>query len=328
MEKVVGTRQNLWMRYVDFSKLVDALCYIREHEGKLRAKDLGFLGIEKGFFRGISGKPFSLTTIYHYRKILEHLQMVTVKERRYFTNDFKGLDILLNKQKDSKELDENEREVLADIIVRNIDCQTYFLNVFSIKSKSFSAAEDFRQNASFIVVETPTHGSMNLTNPLTGASVSLNKNTDMQAIFWGVRLWALGLGLTDEIFTYIEGRRIFPLLHKESMLASDILMTLFKELEFTQSWETYSIPELTKSLASRLRISTKEFHNALRELISKYPQYVDFIPTSTGFISMKASFVRRDPAFLKGYLKDSKGRYISHIRLNKEIVKEIVKGRE
>ncbi|MBN1190523.1 MAG: hypothetical protein JXA46_12275 [Dehalococcoidales bacterium] len=323
MAEIVSGRKSLWMRYIDFTKLLNALRSIKEHDGQLRAKDLGTLGIEMGFFRGDNGKAFSLTTIYHYRKIMEHLNMVNIKNRHYFIDDSDRLITLLNRLGSHKEIINEEKEMLAEIIIRNPDCQTYFFNLFSLESKAFSDAADFRNNASFIVTQAPDHGTMQLINPLTTKSLVLNTNDELQAIFWGVRLWSLDLGITDEIFTYTEGRRIFPILRKGSVGVSQILIKLLDELKFVHLWETLSIPDLTKSLSTRLRISTKEFHNALRELQRTFPQYVDFIPTSTGFITMKASFVLRDPAFLKGYIKDTQGRYVSHIRLSREIVEEL-----
>ena len=63
MEKVSKIKKSLWMRRVDFTKIRDALQFVSEHNGQLRAKDLEKLGIDKGFFRRKNGQPFSRTTM-------------------------------------------------------------------------------------------------------------------------------------------------------------------------------------------------------------------------------------------------------------------------
>lgn len=322
------TRKSLWMRYIDFRKIRDALRLVSEHDGQLRAKDLEILGVKSGIFCGESGKPFSRTTMYHYRKVMEHLQMARLDKRRYFMENANQFAELLEREGRLRELSLEEEEVFANAIVRNPDCQYHFFNIFSLGQKMFTSVEQFRTEASYIIAETDEGGTIVLRNPRTEARYVLNTNDKLQAIFWGVRLWALDLKITDEIFTYAEGRVIFPILRRGSMKTSEIVRTLLRELKPTQTWETFSVPELTRRWSPRFRVSARELHDAIRAIQVRYPQLVDLIPTSTSFINIRTPFVSRDSVLFKGYLKDSQGRFISHIRLHRNIWKEYSNAKE
>lgn len=322
MEKMSKKRKSLWMRYVDFGKVRNALCLVSDHNGQLRAKDLEVLGIERGIFRRENGKPFSHTTMYHYRKVMEHLQLVRVEQQRYFVVAVGELTKLSEHREHVRALSSGEKEVFANVIVQNPDCHHHFFSIFSLSQEGFTSIEQFRSQASYITAHTGENGATILKNPRTEAVYTLNTKDKLHAIFWGVRLWALNLEMTDEIFTYGEGRLIFPILKKGSMKTSEILGMLLGETKPTQTWETFSVPELTRIWSPRLRVSTQELHDAIKEVQARFPQFVDFIPTSASFIDIRTPFVLRDNALFKGYMKDSQGRFISHVRLHHNVWKE------
>jgi len=328
MEKVSKIRKSLWMRYVDLSKIRDALQLVSDHNGQLRAKDLETLGIEMGFFRRENGEPFSRTTMYHHRKIMEHLGMVRVDRQHYFMEDTGQFAELLKPAATTGVLSPEEKETLANAIILNSDCQSHFFHVFSLSRKMFTGVEEFRTKASYIIAQADKEGTIVLRSPRTEVRYPLDTNDKLQAIFWGVRLWAIDLGVTDEIFTYSEGRAIFPILRPGSLKASDIVKAILSELKPRETWETISAPELTRKWSPYLRVSTQELHNAIQSMQVRFPQFVDLIPTSASFIAIRTPFEKQDKALFKGYLRDSQGRFISHIRLHHSIWEEYVRAKE
>jgi hypothetical protein len=328
MAKVSKFRKSLWMRRVDFSKIRDALQFLSEHNGQLRAKDLESLGIDRGFFRRENGGPFSRTTMYHYRKVMEHLQMVKLDRQHYFVEDTGQFAELLKREGRTGVLPSEEKEILANAIILNSDCQSHFFHVFSLSQKMFTSVEQFRNEASYIMAQTDEKGMIILKNPRTEARYALDTNDKLQAIFWGVRLWAVDLGVTDELFTYAEGRVIFPILRPGSLKSSEIVKAILSELKPKETWETISAPELTRKWSPYLRVSTRELHDAVKSIQVTFPQYVDFIPTSASFIDIRTPFEKQDKAFFKGYIRDSQGRFISHVRLHRSIWEEYDRVKE
>lgn len=331
MEKMSKIRKSLWMRRVDFSKIRDALQFISQHNGQLRAKDLESLGIDRGFFRRENGEPFSRTTMYHYRKVMEHLQMVKLDQQRYFVDDtgqFVQFAEFLKLEGRTGVVSSEEKEILVNAIILNSDCQDHFFHVFSLSQKMFTSVEQFRNEASYIMAQTDEEGTIILRNPRTEARYALDTNDKLQAIFWGVRLWAVDLGITDEIFTYTEGRIIFPILRPGSLKSSEIVKAILSELKPKETWETISAPELTRKWSPYLRVSTRELHDAVKSIQVAFPQYVDFIPTSTSFIHIRTPFEKQDKALFKGYIRDSQGRLISHVRLHQSIWEEYDRAKE
>jgi len=312
-------RKSLWMRDIDFSKMRGVLRLISEHDGQLQAKDLESLGIKTGIFVRRSSRPFSHTTMYHYRKVMEHLNLVRVEKQRYFLEGSSELAKLVWREEYRQELSPEQKEFFADVILRNADCQRHFFSIFSLKQDTFKSIHQFRTEASHIVAQTAEKGAVVLKNPKTAASIVLDTNDKLQAIFWGVRLWALDLELTDELFVYPEGRLIFPVLAKGSVEVSQIIDRLLRELQPGDPWATFGMPDITRRFALSLRLSTTELHDAIRMLRNRFPQFVDFIPTSESFINIRTPFWKQDNVIFKGYIKDSQGRFISHVRLHREI---------
>lgn len=325
---MINNRKSLWMRRVNFSKIKDALQLVEEYNGRLRAKDLETLGIKRGFFRREDGEPFSRTTMYHYRKVMEHLQMIKLDQQRYFIDDTRQFAELLKRKGKKGALSSEDREILANAIILNAECQSHFFHIFSLSQRMFTSVEQFRNEAAYITAETDEESMIILRNPRTEVSYTLDTNDKVQAIFWGVRLWSMDLRITDEIFTYREGRVIFPILKPGSLRGSEIVKAILTESKPEETWQTISIPELTRKWSPYLRVSTQELHDAIKSIQVAFPQYVDLIPTSGSFIDIRTPYEKRDKALFKGYIRDSQGRFISHIRLHYSIWDEYNREKE
>ena len=167
-------------------------------------------------------------------------------------------------------------------------------------------------------------GPIILKNP-NGKTIELETQDEIHAIFWGVRLWALELGITNEIMTsFSEGRIIYPVNQNFSrkILADKIVHKIEMDKDNSE-WLLIHIPTFIKEAALSTRFSIDKIKDFLLELKKKYPSLVMFIPSSTAFIDIRTPFEKQDPAIRNLYLyRQGKG-YISHMRIKKTILKEV-----
>jgi len=310
-------RKTLWMRYVDFGSIKDMLHLVYENNSKLRAGTLEQLAIEKGVLvKKENGKPLTHTPRYHYRKVMEGLGLVEVRQRFY---------------------------ILREIIVENNDCRKYFFDIFMEKDNY--TLEDIRKEGGYITVETESMrqspieqgksdetvhkkkkmGAVILKNTL-GKMVELKTQDEIHAIYWGVRLWALELEITNEILiSFNEGRIIYPVnpYFSEKVLIN-ILLNKIKADNSGSEWTQLHIPNFIKETVLSTRFSVNKIKKFLKELKIEYPLSIMFIPSSTAFIDIRTPFEKQDSAIRSSYLhEDGKG-YISHLRIHKTIQKEVL----
>ncbi len=334
-------KKTLWMRYVDFEKIKDMLHLIYENNGKLRAKELENLSIKKGILVKENGQPFTHTPRYHYRKVMENLELVEVKNRHYYISENEKAIKLLQLTDFNVSLSLEAKELLGEIILENEDCRRYFFDVFI--DKSYYTLKDLRKEGTHVFVETKSMiSSPNIKTPNKkkkvnriilrsplGKVIELNTQDEVQAIYWGVRLWALNLGITDEIMTsFTEGRIIYPI--NQSFFEevyNSILNKIIEKVKIDKSdsnWILIYIPSLIKEVVLTYRFSISEIQKALYNLRLKYPSMVMFIPTSTAFIDIKTPYEKQDKVIRKLYLYKADKGYLSHIRIKKEILGKVI----
>jgi hypothetical protein len=149
----------------------------------------------------------------------------------------------------------------------------------------------------------------------------------MYAVFWGVRLWSLDLGITDEIFIhYNDGRIIYPIRKRDTLLKEIIpnIMSLIK-FQPKEKWTTLSMQDIVKEVALSSRIPVEEIKSTIIGLKRGFPQYIDFVPSSSSFIDLKTPFALQDRVLMKAYLQDKGGRIVSHIKIHKELYEILMK---
>jgi len=337
-------RKTLWMRYVDFGSIKDMLHLVYENNSKLRAGTLEQLAIEKGVLvKKENGKPLTHTPRYHYRKVMEGLGLVEVRQRFYHISQEKRVLRFIELTDFKKPMSSEAKEILREIIVENNDCRKYFFDIFMEKDNY--TLEDIRKEGGYITVETESMrqspieqgksdetvhkkkkmGAVILKNTL-GKMVELKTQDEIHAIYWGVRLWALELEITNEILiSFNEGRIIYPVnpYFSEKVLIN-ILLNKIKADNSGSEWTQLQIPNFIKETVLSTRFSVNKIKKFLKELKIEYPLSIMFIPSSTAFIDIRTPFEKQDSAIRSSYLhEDGKG-YISHLRIHKTIQKEVL----
>lgn len=340
-------RETLWMRYVDFEEIKDMLHLVYQNDGKLRAGDLEQLAIEKGILlKKDTGKPLTHTPRYHYRKVMEGLGLVELKQRFYYVSKDKRVREFIELTSLRKPLSKEAKEILREIIVENNDCRKYFFNVFM--EKDTYTLEDLRKEGKSIIVETKSMretpakkeieqrknneniskkrkiGTVILKN-LSGKMIKLETQDCIHAIYWGVRLWALELEINNEILmSFAEGRIIYPVNPDFSdKIVINALLNKIKADNSDSEWVVLHIPTFIKEVALSTRFSVGKIRNFLEGLNRKYPLYTMLIPSSTMFIDIKTPFEKQDSAIRNSYIHEEGKGYISHLRIKREILKEV-----
>jgi len=347
MGEKMKKRETLWMRYVDFEKVKDMLHLVYENNGKLRAGTLEQLGIEEGILvKKENGTPLTHSPRYHYRKVMEGLGLVEVREKFYHIPEDKRVREFIELTSFKKDMSPEAKGILREIIVGNNDCRKYFFDVFM--EEDTYTLEDLRKEGEYIIVETKSMreppmkremeqqkneenihkkkkvGAVILKNP-SGKMIELKTQDKIHAIYWGVRLWALKLEITDEIFmSFAEGRIIYPVNPDFSgKILINHLLNKIKADNSDSEWVVLHIPTFIKEVALSTRFSVDKIKNFLEDLKIKYPLSTMLIPSSTMFIDIKTPFEKQDSAFRDSYLYEEGKGYISHLRIGREILKEV-----
>ena len=340
-------RKTLWMRYVNFDKIKDMLHLVYENDGKLRAGTLEQLGIEERILiKEENGKPLTHSPRYHYRKVMEGLGLVEARQKFYYVSKDKRTRKFIELTSLKKLLSPEAKEILREIIVENNDCRNHYFNIFM--EKDTYTLEDLRKKGEYIVVETKSMrepsikkekgakknnenirkkkkiGLIILKNP-SGNEIKLKTQDDIHAIYWGVRLWALELEITNEILmSFAEGRIIYPI--NPNFLDKILISTLLNKINADNGdseWVLLHVPTFIKELALSTRFSVDKIKNFLKNLEIKYPLYTMLIPSSTMFIDIKTPFEKQDSVIYNSYLYKQGVGYISHLRIGRGIFKEV-----
>jgi len=328
MGENIKKRQALWMRYVHFDKVKDILLLVAENNDVLRAGELERLAIEKGILIKEDGSPLTHSPRYHYRKVMEHLGLISKLNSKgcYSVVQESRVGSLLHLIEFGKPLSEEAKEIVADIVVSNNDCRKYFFDAF-MSEDTYDLA-GLRKGGDWIIVRTMGKEGTILQNPHTNNIVHLKTKDHFNAIFWGVRLWALELAITDEIFiSYKEGRIIYPTI--KNVRRSEIIkqtMELVAREHFNGDWITVHIPDLIKKVALTLKVPVKEVKDVLWDVERQFPQSVILVPSSSSFIDIKTPFSKQDRVLFRAYLKDGVGRYISHLKIHVDLFDKLKEG--
>jgi hypothetical protein len=344
MEKELTTRKTLWMRYIDFEKVKDILHLIYKNNGKLKAGELENLGMEKRIMVKENGKPLTHTPRFHFRKVLENLGLVEVKHRVYYiSNNNKILDFI-NMTKFNMPMSDEAKEIIREKIVENSDCRKYFFDAFM--ETEFYNLEELRNKGKHIFIETKSmvdfqeenikynnienapkkkKAGMIIFKTKTNILLTLKTWDEINAIYWGVRLWALNLGMINEIVTdFREGKMIYPVnIHFTEKFLYDHLSNKLASDKNNSEWLLIYIPIFIQEIVLFTHFSILKIKEFLWGLKEKYPASVMFIPTSTVFIDIKTPFEKQDAGFRNSYLYDKNKGYISHLRINKNIIMEV-----
>lgn len=335
-------RKTLWMRYVEFEKIKDLLHLVFKNNGKLRPIELERLAVKENILVKEEGEPFKHTVRYHYRKVMEGLGLVEVKNRHYQVSEKDEVKRLLQLTELKKPMSEDAKEVLREIIVENEDCRKNFFDIFMKKNK-YNLYE-LRTYGTYAIVETKSMkesiesrnkkervkvrkkkrvGPIIIKNP-AGKEIKLETQDSIHAIYWGVRLWSFELGITDELMiSFKEGRIIYPI--NINFSGNEIMEEIIAKIKSDNTdneWVSLYLPLLIKEIALKKRFAISQIKKFFNVLKRRYPTFITFTPSSTMFIDIKTPFEKQDEVIRRLYLfKD--GYFYSHLNIYKKFLKEV-----
>jgi hypothetical protein len=318
----------LWMRWIDFSKLRDMFVLIAEHDGALRAKDIHNLGVQEAVLVTQKGTPFTLTTTYHYRKTLERLDLVYTSDGRYFVNRDNGVVVaILRVAKKGGQLSESERLNFATLVVQNRACYEHFIRAFlpenlvPLDVNQFVNLGGAVRVLSGMDVSTPkgTEAVVSLQNLNTGFRLESRGENAVQAILWGLRLWAIDqLGFLDEILSTETGYTLYPVNIKKSGDPETTASLLVKLINSSGEWATLRVPDFILLAGQKYKLSAEMTKEGLSWLYRRYPNLIAAIASSEQFIVTRAHSAQRR-ALLNSYIQLTTGEYVSHFQVHKSI---------
>lgn len=318
-------RKTLWIRDVDFNKLKDLLHIIKSNNGKLRAVELENIAINRGILIKQDGKPLARSPRYFYRKVVENLQLAEVKDRRYFLADNPESLALVNLSELNEPLTEEAKEVLREIVVHNSDCRKYFFDLF-IEGQEYSIT-DLRSKGKRVIVETKSMGEQSKTSMFLrndeGKCIELDTQDKIFAIFEGLRKWALKLGIIDEyMHSFSHGRILYPIKSKiQRDRMEDIFFKTVLETDLDAPWALIHVPNIITKAIIQERYSIQDIKEFLEAKAAENPNYVTLVKSSTAFIDITTPYEKQESTIRKLYIKKNVEGYISHLQVNKAIVR-------
>jgi len=321
----------LWMRgSVSFVALRELIGYIAQHPEGVRPKEMETWAREKARLRTQSGKLVSKTTIYHYRNTLRHLGILVVANGRYQIAKEQPLvfKLLETIRTGTPKLLPQERELFARFVVQNPDCREYFFDLFMPEGITDYDLGGFLAKGQPVVwrrMEIEEQRIEELYNLEHREKRRWIRSEDeRQAILYGVRYWARNeLGFIEEIFLEGTGGMMFPVYLGGPVPDPRILKALQEAIFPQEEWTFFSLREIATTWGPEYRVSLKRLYGTLQWTHRQFPQYVVFIPTSESFATITATSPQAEIYHLRGYLRDEKGRYISHIRVHRKL-KEVL----
>lgn len=323
-------RKTLWIRDIDFNKLKDLLHIIKSNNGELRAVELENIAINRRVLIKQDGKPLARSPRYFYRKVLENLQLAEVKDRKYFLADNPRSLALINLSEPDVPLSEEAKEVLREIIIHNPDCKKFFFDLF-IERQEYSI-KDLRSKGKRVIVETKSMGeqskkSMILRND-KGKCIELDTQDRIFAIFEGLRKWALKLEIIDEyMYSFSHGRILYPIKSKiQPDRMEEILFKIVLETGLDTPWALIHVPNVITKAIIEERYPIQDIKEFLEAKAAENPNYVTLVKSSTAFIDISTPYEKQESAIRKLYIKRDGEGYISHLRVNKAIVRSHENG--
>ena len=320
-----------WMRSIDFAKAANLLKLIINSPGKWSASELNRAGTDSGIFKTLEGKPFGPTSCYRYRRILEKLDLVDKRNRRFIANLNPAECEQMLTPNDTENLSVEQRYVLGNRVVCNSDCYETFWKAF-MPSKQPNSLNEFIEDSnpitmnpmigpkkerehSYITIKSRAHAD----NPVEHRGYNA-----IQAIHYGMRNWGVDqLGFLDEFYQVGHGYHILPVRPSQHKNTETIERAIIEALEFRDNWAMASISELLLTVCGTLKIPTGEVRSVLKNWTGTYPNFVAPITVSNRMI-LSAQPEKMVPPILKGFLRLNSGEHVSHLQVHRNLKERLI----
>jgi len=321
--------RSLWIRNIDFNKFKDLIHLINVNNGALRATELEKLGEEEAILLKPNRMPMARSPKYFYRKAIENLGFAQPnKNKKYELCDSDNVKELLKNTKYKIELSYEQKEPLRKAIISNEVCRNYFFDFF-MDFEDYDLS-DFRNNGSSICLkkdivfshQDDLKETIILSIKGKNKELLLKKRDEEFAINQGLRNWALNLDLIDEYIHQPSGDRILYSLNPERKKEEifTILTAIVREKNFQSNWIVIPFPDLITEIALATHIVIETIKEEVLELSLKNPKNIILIKSSTAFIDISNPSKKQKYIYRKLYPRLEGLGYISHIRINKQLL--------
>jgi hypothetical protein len=215
-----------------------------------------------------------------------------------------------------------ERRIFGEIVLHNDDCKLAFFDCFLAHSGRYdrrvfqaqgmpviwqSLADNRKRRISFQYLDGTEAGE-------------LRSEVGIQAVLYGVRYWARDeLALIDEFFREDTGNLMYPVSEPGSVSSSRIAHAVLSELASDAEWTVLSVRDLLLKHGVRLRVPVRQLLDTLFQIYRQHPDRVALIPTSRSMATITTTSGVRETFELRSYLRDDRGRLVSHIRLHRDL---------
>lgn len=281
--------------------------------------------------RGIS--PPARTTMYHYRNTLLRINALTrdgILLRA--NNDDPHVCQLLGHTPPANgihSLSDTARDAFAALVLKNSHCRSLFFDVFMPAGASCDSVLNFHREG--LPVSWSRHSNSNIRevnfqNKATGKSIRCASHVSISAVLYGIRYWARDeLRLIDEFWKVTDASSVMFPVHWPKRSTEGVETAGLNTVRFVLSlrtdseWTLFSIPDLIARCCEARKQPRWVLFNAIDWFLREWPHHTVLIPTSHALATLTAPSPQAEILQLRNYYKSSRGPYISHIRLHKDI---------
>lgn len=321
---VIEPTGTLWIRALSFSRLHSIVGLLRTLYPSFTAREFDDLVSFHEAQIDPGGRRISRTTLYYYRATLKELGILNRSGTRYWMNTGdKCVMSLVDSAPygfETRDLSRQGREAFAELVLRNPDCRALFFDLFMAPKQEYGL-RDFEQvgkPVSWGWDRTNSHRQVYLEGE-SGLRLRLRHPNHIKAIVYGIRYWARDeLFLVDEFFREDKGLVLFPVARTNDSV-QDVVQEILRYHNRSSEWTTLSLRDLALWCCQERRRPLSMLISAVKALTSLYPGRVVLIPTSRSLATITAASRQREELELRGYFRDGRGRYISHIRIHSSI---------
>ncbi len=215
------------------------------------------------------------------------------------------------------------RDALASLVLRNSDCRKHFFDLFMPPSVDDYTVDMFRNYGRPVAWSRRQRDGetvVELRDAEGIRTLPLRSPSEIKAVLYGIRYWARDeLGLVDESYREHTGCILYPILAESTGATIEIVDYILSLTAGGDEWTTLSVQELIVQCCQKRRQPAAKLLSAIKWLVENRPGRIVLIPTSRSFATLTARSRQSEEFELRGYFRDTQGRYISHVRLHNSI---------
>ena len=306
-----------------FTELRDCVALLRQYPSGLRPGELNALLTDRRVIRTRSGGTPAPTTLYHIRRALVKLAIFRREGSSLVVNrELPLVSRLLDALTLGDSLSQAERQVFADIVLHNDDCRKAFFDYFLPRHSAYDRRTFQTEGAPVIWQSLAENRKRQIRfQHLDGTEAGeLHSEVGIQAVLYGIRYWARDeLALIDEFFREDLGNLMYPVSEPGAVLHSRIVHAVLSEIARDTEWTVLNVRELLLDHGVRLRVPVKQMLDTIFQIYRQHPDRVALIPTSRNLATITTASGVREDFELRSYLRDDRGRLVSHIRLHRDL---------